>query len=402
MRTPIQTLLVAAALGTIAVPARAQEAKPDARWLPYVGCWEPVEGAKSPVCVVPVSGTAAAVDLITIAKGAVVTRERITANAEQTPAARADCSGWQSAAWSPHGQRVYLRSSGDCGKGDTRNGTGLIAMTANGEWLYVQGMTLNGQTGVRVERYREAGSDLELPSDIAAAVRLDVTTALRSRTAAGAPLAIEDVIEASRQLDTPVLEAWLMERGEPFALNAKRLIQLADAKVPPRIIDVMVALSNPQYFALHGPRAAQRASAAALEYPGGRTIALTMPIDRCSQYDMMYPYDMFYSYSPYSSAYCSGLGGYGYGYGWYNYPVSVVYTGPSGRSHGRVVNGQGYVAGSGGTAGGSGQAQPRSGEVTPSGGYSRGGGSTTTTSTSSSGSSSSSGGGERTAHPRPH
>src|SRR5436190_479888 len=143
------------------------------------------------------------------------------------------------------GQRLYLHSEDACSGEPAREGTGLIAMSGAGRLLYIQSVTIGTQTGVRVQRYREATADLLLPDDVANALRLGVSAIIQARAAAGAPLATDDVIEASRIIDVPVIEAWLVERADPFTLDAKRLVALADAGVSSRVIDLMVALSYP-------------------------------------------------------------------------------------------------------------------------------------------------------------
>jgi len=390
MRTRTQALLVVAALlaGRTA-PAGAQDAAIDPRWLAYLGCWEQVGAAKSNVCVVPTADPAA-VDLVTIVKGEVTARERIAATGARVETRRGDCAGWQSAQWSSHGQRLYLRSEDTC-SGGTAAGTGVIAMSDNAQWLYVQGMTIGGQTGLRVQRYREATGDLLLPEDVANALRLGVSATIQARAAAGAPLATDDVIEASRNVDGAVIEAWLVERREPFTLDAKRLIALADAGVPWRVIDLIVALSYPKAFAINGERVVTQNSSG----------VGTAPANYISSYDYD-PLCSGYMY-PYTSYDCSGRGyGYGYGYGWYpgGYPVTIIYSGSSGgsssRPHGRVVNGQGYAKGD---DPGSAQSLPRPSADSwsrPASGSSSGSTGTGAQSSSSSGSTE-----QRTAKPRP-
>jgi len=395
MRTRIQTLLVAAAvLGAGATPARGQKTAVDSRWLAYLGCWEPIESTKSLVCLVP-AASSSTIDLLTITKGLVVTREAIAATGERVATRHDDCTGWQSVEWSSSGARLFLRSGDTCPTGD-RLGTGLIAMAGDGhEWLYIQGMTLQGQTGVRAQRYREVSGEFSLPDEVKDALPTDVTSAMRARAAAALPVGSDEVIEASRHLDTPVLETWLVERGEPFTLDAQQLVKLADAGVPGRVTDLMVALSYPKVFAINTTARAgerrPRASAGQAEGGyGGVPLHAYTPLNSCSLYYMLYasvPYDCAGFYPGY---------GYGYGYGgWYpgSTPVLIVFNPPSARAHGRVVNGQGYKEGAGTNA----DALPRSGDfgrVTPSG-WSTG---STTSSTSSSPSSGSS---ERTAKPRP-
>lgn len=392
-----QTLLVVTALlASGAAPVRGQDTAIDPRWLAYLGCWQTTSPAKSQLCVVPTTDPSS-IDLLTIVKGEVTARERMAATGEHLQTARGECTGWRSAQWSSHGQRVYLRSEDACG-GGTAAGTGVIALTGNGQLLYLQSMTVAGQTGVRVQRYHEATSDVLLPDDVAAALRLDVSSTMQARAAAGAPLAIDDVVEASRSVDVAVLEALLVERAEHFQLDAKRLVALADAGVPSRAIDLMVALSYPRAFAINAAtRQGERlpsSNAGLGTAPGG----YMTPYDPfCSSYDYTYPY---------SSYDCSGLGygrGYGYPYGYGDgfygggYGVVIVPTGGgSSRSHGKVVNGQGYVQGDDKTSGRTAMPRPSvDSQSRPSSGSSSGSsGAAAPSSSTSSGSS------ERTAQPR--
>ncbi|HEV8381773.1 MAG TPA: hypothetical protein VGQ29_09310 [Gemmatimonadales bacterium] len=410
MRTRLQTsLIVAALLATGAVPARGQNTTVDARWRAYIGCWEPVESEKSILCVVPTS-EASAVELLTIAKGEIVARERIAANGERSPTANGGCRGWQTADWSVHGQRLFLRSSEACPGSESQTGTGMIAMLgARGgvdQWLYLQGMTLAGQTGVRVQRYRALTTDVDLPDEVDNALQLDVSSRIQARALSAAPLATNDVIEASQQVDVPVVEAWLIERGQPFSLDAKGLIKLADAGVPSSVIDLMVALSYPRVFAINGAaRQGELRAASRGTYSGGGTLNEIDALDQeCSRYFLIHPYSS-YDCERLLRSYGYGYGyGYGYPYGWYpcDAPVVIVYTGSGGgggsggnaRSHGRVVNGQGYTEGSG--SGGTRSAEPR-----PSVWSAPSSGSSATSSTGSTTTSTSSSGEQRTAKPRP-
>ena len=395
MRTRTLTLLVVAALlGTGAVPARGQDAAIDPRWLAYLGCWEQVGVAKSAMCVVPV-GDRSTVDIVTIAKGEITARERIAATGLRVETTRDNCTGGQSAAWSPRGQRLYLHSEDACSGEPAREGTGLIAMSGAGRLLYIQSVTIGTQTGVRVQRYREATADLLVPDDVANALRLGVSAIIQARAAAGVPLATDDVIEASRIIDVPVIEAWLVERADPFTLDAKRLVALADAGVSSRVIDLMVALSYPKAFAIN---AASRQGERLIRRPTGDGFG-TPPATYVLGYDPLCSgyYLLMYQYS-YD---CAGSYGYGYGYGFYpgSNPPTIVYVGGGGGSssqpHGRVVNGEGYAKGDDATTA---QALPR-----PSGDFSRpsnGSSGRTGTGTQSTGSSSGSTE-QRTAKPRP-
>jgi len=409
MRTPIHTLLTAAALlGIGAFPAAGQDTGTDSRWLAFVGCWEPLGSAKSQICVVPVSGTSA-VDLVRIEKGNVVSREQIVADGQRVATARGDCTGWQTAEWSALGDRLYLRSEDTCPNGIKRPGTGLIAMTRDGQWLYIQGATRGRETGVQVQRYHEAPDDVLIPDELKDALRVDVTAAAQARAAAQAPLSTEDLIDASRHADAAIVEAWLVERGGTYMVDAKRLVTLAKAGVPSRTIDVLVALSYPDVFAINGlthqgeRRQAEHAASAVGASPGyGANF-----YSDCSYDYLLYGYSSYYCDNLYGYGYGYAYGyGYPYGYGWYpgDYSGTIVYVGSGGGSHphGHVVNGQGYKEGPGSTGDIQRWGEPRtSGSDASSSSASTGRTSMPSSTPSSTSTSSSSSGGERTAHHRP-
>ena len=396
MRTRTHTLLVAALLGAGAAPLSGQDAAIDPRWTAFLGCWESDAAAAPLLCVVPATGVSA-VDLVTIVNGEVAARERIAADGERHETTSGECRGWQSAEWSASGQRIFLSSEDDCNKGSTRHGTGVIAMSGAGEWLYIQGVTVGGQTGLRVLKYREATNDAPLPIDVADALRVGVASVSRARAAAGARLSTDDVVETSRHVNVAVLEAWLAERAEPFTLDAEGLIKLADAGVPTRIIDLMIALSYPKYFAVNAAsrQGERRIPARDSSRYGAATTAYGSSDPLCYTSYLM---------DPYASSYCNDFGyrsyaPYGfddYGFGWYpyGYPVTIVFSaGGSSRPHGRVVNGNGYVQGGDPDPF---QATPRPSEPRTTGGSTSGGGSSSGSSSGSSGSSE-----PRTAKPRP-
>ncbi|HXO84743.1 MAG TPA: hypothetical protein VN803_04380 [Gemmatimonadales bacterium] len=351
MRTRIPVLLAAAMFGVGASPAltAAQNSPIDSRWLAYLGCWRSIEiGRESTVCLVPGAETAS-VDIVTIDSGQVIAAEQIAATGQRLETTRGDCTGWQSAQWSGVSDRLYLRSEETCPGWGTRTGTGLIALTHEGQLLYIQGNTIVTKTGVRIQRYREAPATgpFDVPSEVKDALdalNTDLTATARARAAAVAPLAIEDLAEASRALNVEVVEAWLVARGGSFRLDADRLIALQAAGVPSRITDLMIALSNPSVFAVDA-RGTRRVTTSVDQGPASPVYPVTELYGGCAMQYVLLPL-----YSSYCDAYALR---YPYPYGWY--PVSIIYTGGTSgggsgsggepRSHGRVVNGRGYQEG---------------------------------------------------------
>jgi hypothetical protein len=370
--------------------AAAQDAGADSRWQAFLGCWEAIQpegtapAAAEPntrICVIPTSDVAS-VEIATVVGDSIAFRQKIVASGEKRQMTKDGCAGWERAQWSTNGQRVYLRTYYTCPGGLTRSSNGIMGMTSTGEWLDVNGIVAGSTVAVRVVRYRDVTWDASLPAEVAALLKSRGPFASQARIAAMAALTTDDVVDATHFVDPGVVQTWLAERRDGFALDARQIVALEKAGVPTMVIDVMVALSYPNYFALDRSRVAGATRTDDVAQAGeGRIIDL-------------YGWDPFYTYDRY--------GRYGYGYGgggWYygNRPVVIVRQGTGdneAESHGRVVKGRGYVPGSRRERPSSGASSDRSGSSGSSGSASSG---------SSGGSSSKqpSSGSGRTAKPKP-
>ncbi len=292
--TALTRLLVAApaavaAVALVARSAAAQDAPAgapaDARWQAWIGCWSPAADsagtpdAAAPVtCVAPAGGSA--VEVTTVAGGKVTGRERVDASGAQRRFERDGCTGWERGEFSPDGRRVYLRTELTCVHDVRRTGDAVLAFTRAGEWVDVRGASVNGYTGVRTVRLRPAVEPAGLPAEVASALRGRSLAVETARVAAASPVGSADVIEVTRRAGAPVAAAWLAELRQRFALDGRRLAELADAGVPGSVTDVMVATTYPQRFALD-PSGAQRAERPARDDgAGGRPgpVALLSPV----------------------------------------------------------------------------------------------------------------------------
>lgn len=337
--------LGAAALLSLAAAAGGAQSSvtSGSRWQAWVGCWTaaPASEAFTPastpiVCVTPDAGHA--VHVATIANGKVVSSQRIDASGGEQPADAKGCSGTERGQWSADGRRVFLRAVATC-DGLKRTTSGLLAFTPTGEWLDVQEIVADSGSAVRVARYRDIGVPSTVPAEIAAALSGRSTSVQGARVAAGAPIGSAAVIEATHMSTPAVVEAFLLERGQRFSLGARDLVALADAGVPGRVTDAMVAVSNPETFAVthRDVRPVRDNARDADDVVVGRRIPVYM--------------EPSYGYSPYGYGYgyydAYGYGAYGYGYpGYYSSPIIVV-NAPATREtpHGRMVKGRGYTAG---------------------------------------------------------
>ncbi|MCH8810878.1 MAG: hypothetical protein IID07_03545 [Gemmatimonadetes bacterium] len=373
------------------VPMVAAQEEVDSRWAPWIGCWRGLdqtarEPAQAPLlCVVPLAGEAAAVEMLTVVDGQVVSRESIVADGERHLVTREECGGWERAEFSGDSRRIYIRSELNCGASPPRTSTGVMSMVSPSEWLDVRTTEVDGQSLPWVVRYRQASrADFQAAGqgDLIETQGLDVRVA---RMSASIPIALDDVIEAVEKVSTETVEIWLVERADPFALDASKLIKMADAGVPPSVIDVVVAVSYPEKFVVDQGYPSGRSRA---EAGGGRAYGYGVGFNPFL--DPFYDPYARYGYYPYgygiSARFGFGYsGGFGYPYGGFG-GIGYPYGGFGGYPYGGFGGFGGYPygpiivvdRGSGGGGGGGGGSSTRRGRVVSGGGYtsSGGGGST--------------------------
>lgn len=366
-------------------PALAQEPPStfDSRWSPYLGCWTVLQSQSAPSTPVP-TGTMVCVRpsgrfgvaITTTVDGKNVLDQTIVADGSAQPLSQGDCSGTQISNWSRDGERLFTKVELECANRPKRVVSG-ITLLANGQWVDAQATVIDGNSDVRVRRYRRSS---------------DPYTGAAGMTTL--PLSIEDVIEASAKVQSEALEAALDEANARFELNSRVLTQLADNGVSPNVIDLMVAQAYPEKFEV------QRASSTWGSSSSSSYSSGSLGSSSVFMGSTMYPfpmYDPFYSsyyyYSPFAYPYYWGPG-YTYRYGspyyrnYYNYnyygvPAPGYYYG-GGSSGGDGRNAQpGSPDAPGGTATITGRGYTR---VRPSGSNSSGSGESATPSSRSSGS----------------
>ena len=187
-----------------------------------------------------------------------------------------------------------------------------------------------------------------------------------ARAAAAASLDLDDVIEASGQMDAKAVETFLVAKRDSFRPDGQDLVRLADAGVPETVIDAVVAVSHPDRFVVE-------TGGAPAQFEGE---------GRPTHYRGYMGFNPFwgpafgfsYGYMPYGY-WGSGYYGYpGYGYGYWGYRPGYVVIQPR-TSGGRIYNGRGYRPGSSSSSSNPSargrSARPRGGGAQPS--YSVGG-----------------------------
>ena len=155
---PLTALALLLALaGARGVDAQEQ----DPRWLPWVGCWEPVvaettERSDELLCVRP---NAQGVEVTELVGGATQTTQPLRADGQRHALAVQDCTGTNSAQFSQDGRRVYTHTTQSCDGDVARSSSGLIAMVSPTEWVDVQAQSDQGESSSWVRRYRRATAE---------------------------------------------------------------------------------------------------------------------------------------------------------------------------------------------------------------------------------------------------
>ena len=405
--------LISLALLGLAGTASAQSTGP--RWSAFAGCWTPVASdgsrnvaANTPrVCVVPGADNNTA-DLLTVVHDSVTERTHVDASGGQRAVSKQGCNGWEKAEFSADGRRLYLRSEQTCAGGLARTTSGIFAITTSGDWVNATNVAADSTNSVRVTRYGSTMVTATMPAEIREALASRELSDRTGRVAAQREVSTAAVIEASRFLAAPTVEAWIAELDQDFHLDDKALLRLADEKVPPSVIDMMVAVSNPDVFNVHPTGSITRDEDSVRvvrrdDYP----YCFAPVIDPWAWYaydpcDPYLRYGYYRSRRFYDPYYGYGYGGY-YG-GYYGGPVIIVRGsgGPSTpQGHGRMTK-DGYKRdGSATTSGASADKAPASSRGSDSG-KEKGSSSSGSSSSGSSGSSSSgSSGSGRTATRKP-
>ena len=388
--TPYAILLIVG----LAMPAAAQnpggapEAMPagtgnlDARWLPWMGCWQLAEeqiaaapdGAEFPdrmeVCIAPAEAGDGAT-LTARGDGELLMQRELVADGTRRPVAEGDCGGWERREWSADGRRLFTRTEIRCGSEPPRHMSGISLLLNRSTWVDIQGINIDDRRHVEIRRYRPAPTDEERDARLPAAPR-----ELRdARQAIAGPLTLANVREATARADSHVVEALLTESQPRLNLDSTTLIELDDAGVDGSVIDLLVALAYPDRFVVERRTRSSGGGSSVGGWGWGGLGGAYAPI--------YYGSAMYGMYAPW------GYGGYWYDPRWggYGYGPGGLVDAPETVSQTRAIEGRGFTrvqprsavaragSGAGGATGGSATprtARPRGG----SGGVSSGGGRT--------------------------
>ncbi|HTI64257.1 MAG TPA: hypothetical protein VL524_12100 [Gemmatimonadaceae bacterium] len=307
----------------------------DARWYPWIGCWqrttEMTPGAAL-TCIVPAEG-ASAVDLLTVVNGVVESREHLVVDARPHPLDKDGCTGSQTAAWASAGARVYIGSAYTCAGNLHGRSSTLYAILPTGEWIDARQVEAGDGRVLNITRYRDAGLPSSVPVSIRSQIAQHALAATTARASAGGSVSQSEVAEAQRAVDSVVVQAWLTARAQGYAQGYNAYANAPAPSAPP-VTAVYVYEGTPP---------------AATQPPGQYFPSTRVPMcdsSGCYSEDAYSGYNGM-SYTPYPSYpsmwYGSSAFGNPYGFGYYPYAYPVVVFGTGSR-----VGGHGPIRGGGG------------------------------------------------------
>jgi hypothetical protein len=359
--------------------------------------------------------------------------QTIVADGREQPLNETGCTGSQRAEWSDNRRQLFMYAELQCNDQPRRSVSGITLIADGPAWLDIQALGVSGDELLRVRRYQRAADQVSLsPAD---ASRADA----EAHRLAATPLTIDDVIHASSNVASRVVEAMLIETHATFDLDSRALLRLQKAGVAGGVTDLMVALSFPDRFVVErqvaGGFSNSYFSPFSVQYQSYwyPAYAPYTPFSLYSPYDYSFYGNSYlpYAYSPFAYLYWSNAyrgfgsariapttgGGEGSGGGEAGAGRAIAGRGytrvrPRGDGGGATLSGETTSSSAGGSSTGSGRSGTRSsgGGRVSTGGYSRGGSEPSSGGGSSGGGSSgdsggssggsSSGGSGRTAQPR--
>ncbi len=245
------TLAAVAAATLLALPpavAAAQSSSSlssDARWTPWLGCWQVDSATASPqqlrsnlTCVIPTTRSTA-VDVVSLVDGSIVSRQTLEANGRSHAVEQAACTGDETGIWSAGYRRVYFRSNYTC-NGTRGSSTRMFAIGPSGEWLEIETIHSGGGTIDHVTRRHDVGIPGRVPAEVVHALAGRDLSIQSARAIAAAPPMPNDVVEAVQNVDAGVVRSWLVGINARFALDAVTATMLIHENVPTSVLQAML------------------------------------------------------------------------------------------------------------------------------------------------------------------
>ena len=229
--------------------AMAQTNSGDSPLLPWTGVWSITDSRSATVD--PTQKSAVEIRPTSDSKGLEITRhsprladvsDTLIPDGTRQPVATQDCTGWRTTRWIPEGGLILESSEMTCKQTGAFATSTLKVMLAADQMAEILLVKSAGQPRVAVRR-------LTFEQDLAPTPDSPpVWMATSARNKISAPWTLDTIIQLSKTIDTPLLEAAMIEKKVRPSLNSQSLKQIQGAKIPKEIIDLTVALAYPDQF----------------------------------------------------------------------------------------------------------------------------------------------------------
>ena len=258
-------LLILASSACLHAPPEAADPQAESGMSAWLGCWKLIsvgdddvpdsEEASYRVCMEP-RDSPNSFQVSGIVGDKIVATEKVIADGSRRSTSQSECERWQQSFLSADQRRIYRQSETICEPAGQSRTTGASLILSGGHWVDINVTQVGSERELVVRRYRRV--NVEDPSVPTAEIREygallpgeTMSMGQIARIASSTPLGEDDVIEALEILDSAVVEAMLIESNARFRMDSDLLLRLDDAGVPGHIIDVMMALSYPNYFVI--------------------------------------------------------------------------------------------------------------------------------------------------------
>ena len=308
----------------------------DERWLPWIGSWRLVSNTintmQTPLkeeylLAIHPDDEGNSVSMENTRDKEPIFEEKIEADGLRHSLDKDGCTGWYSYTWSENGNRLLFSGESSCAGNLSQKISGISLIDTIGDYVDIKLLKSGDEKAITIRRYMKVDIDIGAPAP------LILTKAFNGRIAVGKGFSIDEVIELSGKLEPELLETALVEMNNSFPVNSKQLVRLSKAKVPSRIVDLMVALSFPEKFTV------EKSTPLWVE----TSPDFTAPYYRGPMYPWYWTASAYflYGYQYWGWDYYHQFGWYPYNYG-YGY---VTHNGGSGKGSngGQLVSGQGYT-----------------------------------------------------------
>jgi hypothetical protein len=246
-------------------PPEAADPQAESGMSAWFGCWRLISvgeddvsdsaEASYRVCIEP-SDSPNSIEVSGIVGEKIVATETVIADRSRRSTSQSECERWQQSFLSADRRRIYRRSETVCEPAGQSRTTGASLIVSVGHWVDINVTQVGSERELVVRRYRRVNvEDPSVPTaeihEYGALLPGEIMSMGQiARIASSTPLGEDDVIEALEILDSAVVEAMLIESNSRFLMDSDLLLRLDDAGVPDHIIDVMMALSYPNYFVI--------------------------------------------------------------------------------------------------------------------------------------------------------